>query len=143
MKSFLIKLLVNTLALLAVVNLVPGITVARLDTAIVAALLLGLINSSLRPILLFLTLPFTIVTMGLFTLFINAFLFYLTSRLVVGFGVIDFASAFWGALFFSVISFVLNLIFAPQNSKVTIKRYAFRQKQYNNEDNIIDVEAKR
>lgn len=104
----------NIAAIIVVINMVPGIhSEGRLAT-VLAALVLGLINATLRPIVFALTLPLTVLSLGVFTLFMNAAFFYLASWLVEGFVVADFWAAFWGALCFSAVSFVLNLLVSPQ-----------------------------
>jgi putative membrane protein len=92
---------------------IPGIRVDRIETALVAALVLGLVNALLRPVLVYLTLPLTIMSLGFFTLIINGALFYMVSKLVKGFSVVSFWDAVWGALLFSVFSFMLNIFFKP------------------------------
>ncbi len=114
MKGFLIKWAVNIAALIAVVHIVPGIYVDRLETVIVAALILGLINAFFKPFLILLTLPINILSLGLFTFVINGFMLYMASWLVRGFSIAGFWNAFWGALFFSIISFLLNIIISPK-----------------------------
>ena len=109
MAGFLLKWLSNTVALFVVVHLVSGVTADRWQSVFLAALIIGLLNSFLRPIIIFLTLPVNILTLGLFTLVINGFMFYLAASLVKGFDVAGFASAFVAAFLFSVISFLLNL----------------------------------
>ena len=91
--------------------LVPGITVASFYSALLAALVLGLVNALIRPILIILTLPVNILTLGLFTLVINALMFWLVSSMVKGFNVSGFWPAFWGALVISVISWIFSNIF--------------------------------
>jgi putative membrane protein len=92
-------------------KLVPGLQIDHFRDLLVATLVLGLLNAFLRPILLFFTLPLTILTLGLFTFVINGALFYLAASLVYGFRVNGFGSAFIAALLFSIFSFVLNIIF--------------------------------
>jgi putative membrane protein len=92
-------------------KLVPGIQIDHFRDLLVATLVLGLLNAFLRPILLFFTLPLTILSLGLFTFVINGALFYLAASLVDGFRVNGFGSAFVAALLFSIFSFVLNIIF--------------------------------
>lgn len=108
--KFLLKWLVATLAIVITAYLLPGITITGLFAALVTALVLGLVNAILRPILILLTLPINILTLGLFTLVINAFLIMLVSWLVPGFAVANF----WWALLFSIVLalviFVLNRI---------------------------------
>lgn len=116
MRGFFIRWFVNIIALVAVINIVPGIHSDRLETTIVAALVLGLINAFLRPLVIVFTLPLTILSLGLFTLFINGFMLYLVSKIVTGFNITGFWSAFWGALCFSIISFLLNVFISPQGT---------------------------
>jgi putative membrane protein len=141
MRGFFLTWAVNICALLAVATLGAGIHVSDWQTLAVSALVLGLVNATLRPMLLVWTLPFNILSLGLLTLFINGFLFYAVSKLVTGFTVDNFWSAFWGALLFSLVSFVLNLFVNPQG-KVNIRYYrdaTADRKQYRD---VIDVEAK-
>ena len=114
MKRFLISWLINTTALLVVVHLVSGINIDRWQTTFVASLVLGLLNTFIRPVLILLTLPVNVLTLGIFTLFINGFMFYLAASLVKGFEVMNFGSAFLGALVFSIIAFLLNLVIGPE-----------------------------
>ena len=110
MKRFIIGWLVNTTALLVVVHVVSGISIDRWQTTFVASLVLGLLNIFIRPVLILLTLPVNVLTLGLFTLFINGFMFYLAASLVRGFEVMNFGSAFFGAFVFSIMAFLLNLL---------------------------------
>lgn len=113
MKGFFIRWLIHGLSLVVVVNIISGIRVDNWQTTAIAALVLGLLNAFLRPILLLFTLPINVLTLGIFTLFINAGLFSLASWLVKGFSVAGFWNAFFGALVFSITSGLLNLIFNP------------------------------
>lgn len=113
MKEFIVRWLVNSAALLVVAHVVSGVALLDWQAVLAAALVLGLLNAFLRPILIFLTLPVSVLTLGLFTLVINAFLFYLAAHVVRGFFVAGFGRAFIGALVFSVVSFLLNLFVAP------------------------------
>jgi len=107
----LLRWLIGAISLMSVTYVVPGIKIQSFYTALIAALILGLINSLIKPVLILLTLPVNILTLGLFTLVINALLFWLAATIVKGFGVDGFWPAFWGALAMSVISWVLNGIF--------------------------------
>ncbi|GAC1307120.1 MAG: phage holin family protein [Vulcanimicrobiaceae bacterium] len=111
--GFLIRLLVNALALVIVAYVLPGVHVASFTAAIVAALILGVVNAVLRPILLIVTLPAVILTLGLFTLVINAVMFYLVAHLGLGLTVDGFGAAFVGAIVLSIVSFVLSSIVKP------------------------------
>ncbi|MFH1190385.1 MAG: phage holin family protein [Candidatus Omnitrophota bacterium] len=142
MASFFIKWAVNIIALFVVIHTIAGVGAANSNVVIVAALIIGLLNAFLRPVLILLTLPLTIISLGFFTLIINAFLFYLASKFVAGFTVASFWSAFWAALLFSIISFILNLIFAP-NTGLRFNSSGIRgqaRPRYEEED-IIDVEG--
>lgn len=104
----LIVWLINAAALFVLPYLVPSIRVENFTTALIAALFLGLVNTLVRPILVLLTLPVTVLTLGLFILVINALLFWAVARFVRGFEVGGFWSAMIGALLYSVISWVLS-----------------------------------
>jgi putative membrane protein len=95
---------------MATAYVVPGIAVADFWTALIAAIIIGLINALVRPILLILTLPINIFTLGLFTLVINALMFWLAASLVRGFEIRDFTAAFLGALVFWLVSWFTNSI---------------------------------
>lgn len=107
----LIKWLLSALALWLVSLVVPGIRFSSTGTLLIAAIVFGLINALIRPLILLLTLPVNILTLGLFTLVINAFLLWLASILVPGFSVNNFATAFWGALVYAIIISLINLVF--------------------------------
>src|SRR5512136_1650221 len=113
MKQLIVRWIVNSTALLVVAHLVSGVTLDNWMTVFVAAIVLGLLNAFLRPVLIFLTLPVTVLTLGLFTLFINAFLFYMAAYLVRGFHVSGFWQAFIAAFVFSIVSFLLNMLLGP------------------------------
>lgn len=101
---FLMKWLVMTIAVLAASYVVPGIEVTGFGVALVAALLLGLVNIFIRPLLVILTLPATIMTLGFFLLIINALLLTFVAWLVSGFAVAGFWSALIGSIFISIVS---------------------------------------
>lgn len=113
MLGLALKLIVNAVSLFAVVRLVPGISVAGTGNLFIAAFVLGFLNAVLRPIISFLALPVTVLTLGLFTFVVNGVIFALAAWIVPGFSVAGIGSAIIGALAFSVISFVLNLIVRP------------------------------
>lgn len=108
----LLRWLLSAVVLMLVAYLVPGIAVASFYSALIAALVLGLVNALVRPILIVLTLPVNILTLGLFTLVINALMFLLVSSIVKGFNVAGFWPAFWGALSMWLISWALNTVFS-------------------------------
>lgn len=106
--SLLGNWIVSALAILITSYLLPGVRINDFLTALLVAVVLGIANAFLKPILIFLTLPITILTLGLFTLVINAFLIILTSNLVSGFTVDGFISAFLFSLVLSVINSLLH-----------------------------------
>jgi putative membrane protein len=108
--GFLIRLIVNAIALIAVAYIVPGIHVSGLGGALIAALILGIVNAILRPILIVLSLPLELVTLGLFTLVINALLFWLVGALHVGLTVDGFWPAFFGAIVMAIVSWILSFL---------------------------------
>ena len=122
LKSFLQRWLVNTLAVLVAVKLVNGISYDSNTDLLAATLVLGILNAFLRPLLMLLSLPLLIFTLGLFTLIINALLLYFVGNLVTGFHVVNFKSAFWGALVISTVSFAVNTLTGSGNSRVHFHR---------------------
>ena len=106
--GLIVRLLLNGLAVFLAAQLIPGIEVKGFGTALFAALILGIVNTFIRPVLVFFTLPISLLTLGLFTLVINALLFWLVGSLVTGFEVHGFLRAFFGAIIVSIISWVLN-----------------------------------
>jgi putative membrane protein len=102
--------LVNTLALIAVAYLMPSITITSFASALIAALVLGLVNAVIRPLLILLTLPATLLTLGLFIFVINGLLFWLVGSFVPGFIVRGFWSGFFGAILFSIVSWILSAL---------------------------------
>lgn len=107
MARLLIGWLLNAVALLAVAYLLPSIQVASFGTALVAALVLGLVNTLVRPVLVILTLPVTLLTLGLFLLVINGLLFWAVGNLLDGFSVGGFWPGVFGALLYSIVSWLL------------------------------------
>jgi putative membrane protein len=104
--KLLIRILITSGLVLLIANFMPGVQVANFTTALIVAVVLGLLNVFIKPILVILTLPFTIVTLGLFLLVINAIIILLCDNIVGGFGV----ASFWTALFFSLILSILQSI---------------------------------
>jgi putative membrane protein len=140
MRQFLIRFILNLLSLLAVVYIVPGISIAAGRVALVAALVLILINVFLKPVIIILTLPFNIMTLGLLTLFINASLFYLASKIVKGFAIASFGSAFWGALLFSIINILLTW-FTKIDNGIRVNTVRYSSSRHKPTRTIIDIEA--
>jgi putative membrane protein len=114
MRNFLIHWLITALALALAARLVSGIHVGSLAGLAVASLVLGLVNAFVRPVLVLLTLPVTILTLGLFYLVVNGAAFGLAAALVPGFTVASFGSAIAGALIVSLVSWALGWILRPR-----------------------------
>lgn len=97
------RLLINVLAILLVAYLLPGINVDGFITALIVALILGVINVTVKPILFLLTLPVTILTLGLFVFVLNAFLLWLIAHFVEGFEITSFVAALLGSIIISIV----------------------------------------
>lgn len=110
MRNILLVWLINALALLALPYVVPSVEVAGFGTALVAALVLGLVNTLIRPVLVLLTLPITLVTLGLFILVINGLLFWFVASVLEGFKVGGFWSAVFGAIVYALISWAASAL---------------------------------
>jgi putative membrane protein len=114
MTKFILRWIINAIAIFLAIKFVPGIHLDSLLSIIWLALIFGLVNAFLRPLLKLLTCPLIILTLGLFTLLINAFLFWLTGQIGHLFGILLAFDGFWpiflGALVISIVSIVLSLI---------------------------------
>lgn len=108
--------LINSLTLMAVAWLLPGFHIENFYAAMMTALILGLLNGLIRPLLLLLTLPITLVTLGLFTFVVNGLILWLASTIVKGFSVDSFGSAVWAAVLLWIISFISNYISSQSKS---------------------------
>ncbi len=117
---FLVFWGINTLSLWVADDLFDSIAFESAKSLFISGLVLGIVNVFVKPILLLLTLPLTIVTLGIFVLVLNALMLLLTAWLVPGFIVSGFWAGFFVALFVSVFSFILNALIG--NNKVTIRR---------------------
>jgi putative membrane protein len=113
MPGFFVRLVINMLGLLLASKLVAGVEISGLGTFIAAALLLGVVNSLVRPIAILLTLPFTIITLGLFLLVINAAMLGIVAWLLEGFLLAGWGAAFFGALIVSLTSWVGSWYIGP------------------------------
>ena len=108
--TFLIHWLIRAIAIVITAYLLPGVQLSGFSAALVTAVVLGLINTFIRPLLLFLTLPLNILSLGLFTLVINALLIMLTSALVPGFLVAGFGWALLFGLVLSIVNYFLQVV---------------------------------
>lgn len=109
--------IINALALLVLPYIFDSIRVDGIYTALITALALGLLNTLIRPILILLTLPINILTLGMFTFVINGLLFWFVASFVQGFFVTGFWSAVWGAIVYSVISWALSALLRARPDK--------------------------
>jgi putative membrane protein len=108
--KLILRWLISASALMLIAMYVPGIKIAGFYSALIAALIFGLINALIRPIALLLTLPINLLTLGLFTLVINAGMFWFASTIVKGFYVSGFWPAFWGALIMWLVAWLTNML---------------------------------
>jgi putative membrane protein len=120
MLRLLVVWLINALALLAVAYVLPGIVLADFTTALVAALVLGLVNTLIRPVLILLTLPATILTLGLFIFVINGLLFWMVGSWLQGFTVGGFWWGVLGAIVYSIVSWALSAALLPERRAAVI-----------------------
>jgi putative membrane protein len=120
--GFLLRVVVNALAIMLAASIVPGISVEGLVPALVGGLLLGLVNAVVRPVLIILTLPITLITLGLFLLVLNGFCFWLVASIVKGFYVSGFWSACLGALIVSIVSWVMTALISDSGKVAVITR---------------------
>ncbi len=118
MKNFIISVFVNILALFIIVKLLDGVSIDGSKTLIISAFVLTLIHVFIKPVLMFVSIPFNLMSLGVFTLFINAFLFYFASNLVSGFKVTTFWYAFLAAIMLSVITIIMDAYFLKKNVRV-------------------------
>ncbi|MDP2480981.1 MAG: phage holin family protein [Candidatus Palauibacterales bacterium] len=107
---FLINWLINAAALWLTAWLIPGIVVDGTRALLLAALVIGLVNAIVKPVLVFLTFPITLLTLGIFYLVLNGLLFYLAAAITPGFRLSGFGAAFLGALVMSIVGLLLHAI---------------------------------
>ena len=122
MLGFLLRWSMNLLALMAAASFISGIRIESVQMGILAAGILSVVNAVIRPVVLILTLPINLLTLGLFTLVVNAAMLRLVSMVVPGLVIDSFPAAFWGGLLISLISWILNVFVAGNGKVVFIKR---------------------
>lgn len=116
MARWLIHWAIATVALLALPYIFSGVQIDQGITALIAALVLGLVNTFIKPIVSFLTLPLQILTLGIVTLLINAGFLYLVSNIVKGFTIDNFGTAFWAAIVYSLITWASGSLLLPSKA---------------------------
>lgn len=114
MTRFILRAAIAALGLWLATEWIQGIDIDAPMTLVVAAILLGIVNAFVRPLLILLTLPFTIVTLGFFLLVVNAAMLALVAALLPGMHVTGFWAAFWGALIVSIVSWIGSMVFGPK-----------------------------
>lgn len=114
---FLARLLLNGIAIIVAASLIPGLYLSGPIPALVAGVILGFVNALIRPVLLILTLPFTLVTLGLFIFVVNAICLGLAAALVPGFDINSFWAALFGAIVVSLVSWILNGLIVSESEK--------------------------
>lgn len=121
-KAFLQRWIINTLAVLVATQVVHGIKYDTISGLVVATLLLGILNAFVRPVMMLVSLPLLIFTLGLFILVINAILLYFVGHVLNSFHVESFWAAFWGALVISLVSIFLNTLTGTGPSRIEVRR---------------------
>ena len=120
MRHFVFRWVITTVAVMITPAFVSGMRYDTVGSLIGAALLLGILNAFVRPVLLILSAPLILVTLGFFILVVNALLLLFVPNMVIGFHVDSFGSAFWGALLISIISWILSAFFRGSDGRVHV-----------------------
>lgn len=113
MVEFILHLVLSAAILLVVANVVDGVKIGGFGSALLGAFVLGLVNAFVRPVMVLLTLPLTVVTFGLFLLVVNALMLWLMAAIVPGIRVKSFAPAFWAALLLVGMNVLVSLFIGP------------------------------
>ena len=144
MRSFLTRWLVTTIAVAVAERLLDGIYADGWMALIVAALLLGVINAVIRPVFLLLSLPFILVTLGFFILVVNALMLWIVGKLVAGFHVDGFWTAFFGAIIIGIVNWALSAVFKGSDGQyhVMTHRSDIRTGMKQVEGRVIDTEPR-
>jgi putative membrane protein len=122
MFGFFLRWSINLLAMVIAGSVIPGIKIQSIGMGIIAAGIFGIVNAVIRPVILILTLPINLLTLGLFTLVINAAMLKLVADVVPGFSIESFHAAFLGALLISIISWVMNIFIGGDGTIIFIRR---------------------
>jgi len=120
MRHFVFRWAITTVAVMVASSIIHGIRYDSVASLIGAALLLGIFNAFLRPILLILSAPLILLTLGLFILVVNGLMLLIVPSIVIGFHVDTFASAFWGAIVISIVSWMLSAFFRGSDGRVHV-----------------------
>jgi len=122
LKEFIQRWVITTVAVLVATHIVPGIRYEGWQGLLVATLVLGLLSAFVKPVLVLISLPLLLATLGLFMLVINALLLYVVGHLLKGFRVETFGAAFWGGVIISIVTLVLNSITKTGSSRIEVRR---------------------
>ena len=120
MRHFVFRWIVTTVAVMVAPAFINGIRYDTVGALVGAALLLGILNAFVRPVLLILSAPLILITLGFFILVINALMLFWVPSMVLGFHVDSFGSAFWGAILISIISWILSAFFRGSDGRVHV-----------------------
>jgi putative membrane protein len=120
MRHFVFRWAVTTVAVMVASSFLHGVRYDTVPALIGAALLLGILNAFVRPVLLLLSVPLILLTLGFFILILNGLMLYLVPRIVIGFHVDSFGSAFWGAIIISIVSWLLSAFFRGSDGRVHV-----------------------
>jgi len=140
MRHFVFRWAVTTVAVMVASSIIHGIRYDTVASLIGAALLLGILNAFLRPILLILSAPLILLTLGLFILVVNGLLLLIVPNIVIGFHVDTFASAFWGAIVISIVSWMLSAFFRGSDGRVHVLTHHTQLKRV--EGRVIEPESR-
>ena len=113
--KFIVRTLVNALLVFVLANYIPGMMIQSFSAALFFSLILGLLNTLLKPFFIILTIPITVLTFGVFVLVINAFIFWLASEISFGVHVGSVAAAFWCSLIVGLVSLLINASFLKKH----------------------------
>ena len=144
MKSFLMRWLATTIAVAVAEQLLANIYADGWFSLIIAALLLGIINAVIRPVLLLLSLPFILVTLGFFILFVNALMLWIVGKIVPGFHVDGFWTAFFGAIIIGIVNWALSAVFKGSDGQYHVMTHhsEIRTGMKRVEGRVIDTDSR-
>lgn len=129
MRHFVFRWAITTVAVMVASSLIHGIRYDSVASLVGAALLLGILNAFVRPILLILSAPLILLTLGFFILVVNGLMLLLVPHVVIGFHVDTFGSAFWGAIVISIVSWILSAFFRGSDGRVRVLTHHAQIKQ--------------
>jgi putative membrane protein len=129
MRHFVFRWITTTIAIMVASSIIHGIRYDNVASLIGASLLLGILNAFVRPVLLILSVPLILVTLGLFILVVNSLMLLVIPSIVMGFHVDTFWSAFWGAIVISIVSWILSAFFRGSDGRVHVLTHHTQIKQ--------------